>query len=64
MLDLFVIYKLYITPLRHERMRKWLNLDSTRGAALREGRIGGPCQRRDYLKKEVRFTPDMVLKHS
>ena len=32
-------------------MRKWLNLDSTRGAALRGGRIGGLCQRRDYLEK-------------
>ena len=42
---------MYITPLRHERMRKWLNLDSTRGAALRGGRIGGLCQRRDYLEK-------------
>ena len=31
---------MYITPLRHERMRKWLNLDSTRGATVREGRIG------------------------
>ena len=23
----------------------------------------GQCQRRDYLGKEVRFTPDTVLKH-
>ena len=45
-------------------MRKWLNLDSTCGVDLREGRIGGPCQRHDRLEKEVRFTPDMILKHS
>ena len=31
--------KMYITPLRHGRMRKWLNLDSTRGATVREGRV-------------------------
>ena len=30
---------LYITPLRHGRMRKWLNLDPTCEAAVREGRI-------------------------
>ena len=29
----------YITPLRHGRMCKWLDLDSTRGAAVREGRV-------------------------
>ena len=23
----------------------------------------GQCQRRDYLGKEVRYAPDMVLKH-
>ena len=45
-------------------MRKWLNLNSTCGADLREGRIGGPCQRHDCLEKEVRFTPDIILKHS
>ena len=30
----------HITPLRHERMRKWLNLDSTREATVRKGRVG------------------------
>ena len=33
-------YTLYITPLRHERMCKWLNLNSTREVAVREGRVG------------------------
>ena len=24
----------------------------------------GPWQRRDYIEKEVRYAPDMILKHS
>ena len=35
-----IICQLYITRLRHGRMRKWLNLDSTQGIAIGEGRIG------------------------
>ena len=31
---------MYITPLRHERMHEWLNPDLTRGATVREGRVG------------------------
>ena len=30
--------RVYITPLRHGRMHKWLNLDFTRGMAVRKGR--------------------------
>ena len=29
---------LYITPLRHERMHIWLNLDPTRGMVVSKGR--------------------------
>ena len=30
--------KVYITPLRHERMRMWLDLDPTCGMAVTKGR--------------------------
>ena len=37
---IYIYIHTHITPLRHERMRKWLNLDSTREAAVRKGRVG------------------------
>ena len=62
---------LYIIPLRHGRMHMWLDLDLTwNGCEQRKRKcwlkdpILGLCQRRDCLKKEVRYVLDMVLKHS
>ena len=38
LISIFMVLMPYITTLRHGRMHKWLNLDFTRGATVRNGR--------------------------
>ena len=42
----------------------WNGYEQRKGKCWLQGFILSSCQRRDYLRKEVRYASDMVLEHS
>ena len=42
----------------------WNGYEQRKGKCWLQGSILSLCQRGDCLRKEVRYTPDMVFKHS